>query len=75
MADALRANLDQLSLQAGQSPKLDRIRQREAAHEVGKVIGKRVKLKANGVGSKILFLISEQSNKRSESYAYSGNAG
>ncbi len=50
MADDLRADLDQLVAQGRHRPFLDRLRRRQRAHEVAKVVGQRVKLKAHGVG-------------------------
>ena len=50
MADDLRANLDQLFLQACQRPVLDLIGYRQRPHEVAQIVGERVKLKADGVG-------------------------
>ena len=50
MADNLRADLDQLFLQARQRLILDRLGRRQGAQEVAKIVGERVKLKANRVG-------------------------
>ena len=50
VADDLRADLDQLLLQARQRPIFDRLRRRQRAQEVAEIVGERVKLKANGVG-------------------------
>src|ERR1700731_2459766 len=49
-ADDLRADLDQLLLQAGQRPILDRLRRRQRAQEIAEIVGQRVKLKSNSVG-------------------------
>ena len=50
VAHDLRADLDQLFLQACQRPVLDRLRFHQASQEVGEIIGKCMKLKANRVG-------------------------
>src|SRR5215204_2004460 len=50
MADDLRTDLDQLLLEAGQRPRLRRLRHRQCAHEVPNVIGQRMKLKTHGIG-------------------------
>jgi hypothetical protein len=50
VADDLGADLDQLLAQAGQRLRLRCFRHRQRAHEVAKVVGGRVKLKADGVG-------------------------
>src|ERR1039458_9839863 len=50
VAHHLRADLDQLLLQARQRPVLDRFRRRQRAQEVAKVVGERMKLKPHGVG-------------------------
>jgi hypothetical protein len=47
MADDLRANLDQLFLQARQRPILDGLRRRQRAQEVAEIVGECMKLKAN----------------------------
>ena len=50
VADDLRADLDQLLLQAGQRPVLDRLGRRQGAQEVAEIVGERVKLEPDGVG-------------------------
>jgi hypothetical protein len=50
VAHDLRADLDQLFLQARQRPILDRLGRRERAQEVAEIVCKGVKLKAGGVG-------------------------
>ena len=50
MADNLRADLDQLFTQRRHQPVADRLRRRQRAQEVAKVVGERLKLKANRVG-------------------------
>ena len=50
VADDLRADLDQLLLQAGQRPVLDRLGRRQRAQEVAEIVGERMKLKPHGVG-------------------------
>ena len=50
MADDLRADLNQLFLQARQRPILDRFGRRQRAQEVAEIVGECIKLKANGVG-------------------------
>jgi hypothetical protein len=49
MAHDLRANLDQLLLEARQRPVFDRLGRRERAEEVAEIVGKRVKLNADSV--------------------------
>jgi hypothetical protein len=49
VAHDLRADLDQLLLQAGQRPLLDRLGQRQRSHEVCEIAGQRMKLKPDGV--------------------------
>ena len=44
VADELGADLDQLLLQAGQRPVLDRLRRRQGTQEVTEIVGQRVKL-------------------------------
>ena len=44
MAHDLRADLDQLFLQARQRPLLDRLRRRQGAQEVTEIVGQRMKL-------------------------------
>ena len=51
MAHHLRADLDQLLLQARQRPVLDRLGHRQRAQKC-RVVGQRMKLKPNGVGRK-----------------------
>jgi len=50
VADDLRADLDQLLLQAGERPAFDRLGRRQRAQEIAEIVGERVKLKANGIG-------------------------
>jgi hypothetical protein len=50
MADDLGADLDQFLAQPGQRPRFHRLRHRQRAHEVAKVVGERVELEADGVG-------------------------
>ena len=49
VADDLRADLDQLFAQAGQRPRLRRLRHRQRAHEVAEVVGQRMQLEAHGI--------------------------
>jgi hypothetical protein len=51
VADNLRADLDQLFLEAGQRPVLDRLGCRQRAQEVAEIVGESVKLKSNGIGN------------------------
>jgi hypothetical protein len=51
VAHHLRADLDQLLLQARQRPILDRFRRCQGAQEIAKIIGERMKLEPNGIGS------------------------
>ena len=48
--DDLRADLDELLAQPGQRPVFDRLRQCQCSHEVGEIVGQRMKLKSDGVG-------------------------
>jgi len=50
MADDLGTNLDQLLLEAGQRPVLDRLGCRQGAQEIAEVVGERMKLKPYGIG-------------------------
>src|SRR5499427_1131251 len=50
VAHDLRADLDELPLQARQRPVLDRLRRRQRAKEIAEVVGKRVKLEPHRVG-------------------------
>ena len=50
VADDLRADLDQLLLQARQRPVLDRLGRRQRAQEVAEIVGERMKLEPHGVG-------------------------
>ena len=50
VTDDLRANLDQLLAQAGQRSRLRGPRHRQRPHEIAKVVGKSVELKAHRVG-------------------------
>ena len=51
MVDDLRTDLDQLFLEAGQRPVLDRLGRRQRAQEVAEVIGQGVKLETHGIRS------------------------
>ena len=51
VADDLRANLDQLFLEARQRPILDRLGRCQCAQEVAEILGERMKLEPNGIGS------------------------
>jgi hypothetical protein len=46
----LGADLDQLLAQAGQRPRLHRLRHRQRPHEIAEIVGQRVELEADGVG-------------------------
>ena len=48
--DNFGADLDELLPKAGQRPILDRLRQRQRPHEVGQIVGQRMKLKSADVG-------------------------
>jgi hypothetical protein len=50
VADDLRADLDQLLAQAGQRPRLRRLRHRQRPHEVAEVVRRGMKLKAHRIG-------------------------
>jgi len=50
MRDDLGPDLDELLLQARQRPLLDRLWQSQRPHEVGEIVGERMKLKPDGVG-------------------------
>ena len=50
VADNFGADLDQLLLQAGQRPVLDRFGCRQGAQEVAEIVGEGVKLKPDRVG-------------------------
>jgi hypothetical protein len=50
MAYDLRTDLDQLFLQARQRPVFDRLRRRQRAQEIPKIVGERMKLETDGVG-------------------------
>ena len=45
----LRADLDQLLLQARERPVFDRLWRRQSSQEVAEIVGERVKLEADGV--------------------------
>jgi len=45
----LRADLDQLLLQARHRPIFDRLRRRQCMQEIAEVVGERVKLETNGI--------------------------
>src|SRR5580700_7382661 len=44
------ADLDKLLAQAGQRPRLRRLRHRQRPHEIAEIVGQRVELEADGVG-------------------------
>ena len=46
----LRADLDEFLLESRHRPVLDRLRRRQRAQEISKIVGQRMKLKSNGVG-------------------------
>ena len=50
VADDLRADLDQLFLQARQRPVLDRLGRRQRAQKIPEIVGEGMKLKPDGVG-------------------------
>ena len=50
MRDDLGADLDEPLPQAGQRPVRDSLGQCERPHEVGEIVGQRMKLKPDGVG-------------------------
>jgi hypothetical protein len=50
MADDLRADLDQLFLQARQRPLLDRLRRRQRAQKIAEIVGQRKQMETEGVG-------------------------
>ncbi len=50
MAHDLGSNFDEFFPQAGQRPLLDRLRHSQRPHEVGEIVGQRMKLKPHGVG-------------------------
>jgi hypothetical protein len=50
VADNLRADLDQLFLEARQRPIFDRLGRRQRSQEVAEIVGEGMKLKANSVG-------------------------
>jgi len=50
VAHDLRANLDQLLLEARQRPIFDRLRRRQRAQEVAEIIGEGMKLEPHRVG-------------------------
>jgi hypothetical protein len=52
VAHELRADLDQLFLQARQRPILDQLWRRQRAQKITEIVGQRMKLKPNHVGSK-----------------------
>src|SRR3954447_22786261 len=49
MADDLRADLDQLLLEAGQRPRLCCLWHRQCAHEITQIVGQGMKLKTHGI--------------------------
>ncbi len=51
MADDLRANLDQLLLQGRKRPVFDRLWRRQRTQEIAEIVGERMKLETDGVGS------------------------
>ena len=50
VAHDLGADLNQLLAQAGQRPRLRRLRNRQRPHEIAEIVGQGMKLKANRVG-------------------------
>jgi hypothetical protein len=50
VADDLGADFDQLLAQAGQRPRLRRLRHRQRPHEIAEIVGQRVELEADGFG-------------------------
>jgi hypothetical protein len=50
MADDLRADLDQLLLEAGERPRLCCFRHRQRPHEIPEIIGQHMELKTHGIG-------------------------
>src|SRR5271165_3863045 len=50
VAHDLGTDLDQLLAQAGQRPRLRRLRHRQRPHEIAEIVGQRVELEADGVG-------------------------
>ena len=50
VARDLRANLDELLAEAGQRPRLRRLRHRQRTHEVAEVVGERVEPETHGIG-------------------------
>jgi hypothetical protein len=50
VAHHLRADLDQLLLQARQRPALDRLGRRQRAQEIAEIVGERMKLKPDRIG-------------------------
>jgi hypothetical protein len=50
MVHHLRANLDQLFLEARQRPVFDRLRRRQRAKEIAEIVSQRMKLETDGVG-------------------------
>ena len=54
VAHDLRADLDQLLLQARQRPILDRLWRRQGAQQIAEIVGERMKLEPDGVGSERL---------------------
>ena len=50
VAHDLRADLDQLFLQARQRPIPDRLRRRQCAQKIAEIVGERMKLETNRVG-------------------------
>jgi len=49
VAHNLGTDLDQLVTQRRQRPPLDRLGQRQGAHEVAEVLGQRMELQTNGI--------------------------
>src|ERR1035437_7457780 len=56
MAHDLGTNFDEFFPQAGQRPVLDCLRQGQCPHEVGEIVGQRMKLKTHGVVPIMTFL-------------------
>lgn len=50
VTDDVRADLDQLLFKARQRPVRHRIRRRQRAQEIAKIVGERIKLETDGVG-------------------------
>ena len=55
VADDLCADLDQPLAQAGQRPRLHRLRHLQRVHEITEVVGKDMELEADGVGGEGIY--------------------